>query len=46
MVIPGVMDDLVLPQGRYSESFMLISLLELCQEWLLEVLKVSQSKIH
>ena len=28
MVIPDVMDDLILPQGRYPESFMLISLLE------------------
>ena len=26
------MDDLILPQGRYPESFMLISLLEVCQE--------------
>ena len=33
MVIPDVMDDLILPQGRYTESFMLISLLEVCQEW-------------
>ena len=33
MVIPDVMDDLILPQGRYPESFMLISLLEVCQEW-------------
>ena len=32
MVIPDVMDDLILPQGRYPESFMLISLLEVCQE--------------
>ena len=28
MVIPDVMDDLILTQGRYTESFMLISLLE------------------
>ena len=33
IVIPDVMDDLILPQGRYSESFVLISLLEECQEW-------------
>ena len=33
MVIPEVMDDLILTKGRYSESFMLISLLEVCQEW-------------
>ena len=32
MVIPDVMDDLILPQGRYPESFMLTSLLEVCQE--------------
>ena len=32
MVIPGVMDDLVLPQGRYSESFMFISSLKVCKE--------------
>ena len=33
MAIPDVMDDLILSQGRYPESFMLISLLEVCQEW-------------
>ena len=33
MVILGVMDDLILSQGRYPESFVLISLLEVCQEW-------------
>ena len=33
MVILDVMDDLILPQGRYPESFMLIYLLEVCQEW-------------
>ena len=33
MVITDVMDDLILPQGRYPESFVLISLLEECQEW-------------
>ena len=32
MVILDVMDDLVLPQGRYPEYFVLISLLEVCQE--------------
>ena len=32
MVIPGVMDDLFLPQGRYPENFVLISQLEVCQE--------------
>ena len=32
MVIPDVMDDLILPQGRYHESFMLISLLEMFQD--------------
>ena len=32
-MIPVVMNDLILPQGRYPESFVLISLLEVCQEW-------------
>ena len=32
MVILDVLDDLILPQGRYPESFVLISLLEVCQE--------------
>ena len=32
MVIPGVMDDLISPQGRYPERFMFISLLEVCQK--------------
>ena len=32
MVILDVMDDLVLPQGRYPESFVSLSLLEVCQE--------------
>ena len=31
-VILDVMDDLVWPKGRYPEIFMLISLLEVCQE--------------
>ena len=26
-------DGTSLPQGRYSESFVFISLLEVCQEW-------------
>ena len=33
MVIPDVTGDLFLPQGRYPESFVLISLVEVCQEW-------------
>ena len=33
MVILDVMDDLILPQGRYPENFMLRSLLEVCQKW-------------
>ena len=32
VVIPEAITDLILPQGRYPESFMLISLLEVCQE--------------
>ena len=32
-VIPDVMNDVFLPQGRYLENFMLISQLEVCQEW-------------
>ena len=32
MVLTDVMDDLILPQGRYPKSFVLISLLEVCQE--------------
>ena len=31
-VIPDVMNDVLLPQGRYPEHFMLISQLEVCQE--------------
>ena len=31
-VILDVMDDFVLPKGKYPESFVLISLLEVCQE--------------
>ena len=32
MVIHDVMGDLILPQGRYPEKFILISLLEVCKE--------------
>ena len=31
-VILDVMNDVFLPQGRYSENFVLISQLEVCQE--------------
>ena len=31
-VIPDVMNDFFLPQGRYPENFVLISQLEVCQE--------------
>ena len=31
-VIPDVMDDILLPQGRYPENFMFISQWEVCQE--------------
>ena len=31
-VIPDVMNNVFLPQGRYPESFMPLSLLEVCQE--------------
>ena len=31
-VIPDIIDDLLSPQGSYPENFMLISLLEVCQE--------------
>ena len=31
-VIPDVVPDVLLPQGRYSENFVLISHLEVCQE--------------
>ena len=33
MVILDVMDDLILPQERYPESFVLIYVLEVFQEW-------------
>ena len=32
MVVPDVMNDVFLPQGRYPENFGLISLLEVRQE--------------
>ena len=32
MVVPDVMNDIFLPQGRYPENFVLISQLEVCQE--------------
>ena len=31
-VIPDVMNDVFLPKQRYPENFVLISLLEVCQE--------------
>ena len=31
-VIPEVMNDVFLPQGRYPENVVLISQLEVCQE--------------
>ena len=31
-VIPDVMNDVLLPQGRYPEHFVWISQLEVCQE--------------
>ena len=31
-VIPDVINDVYLPQGRYPENFVLISQLEVCQE--------------
>ena len=32
MVNPNVVENLTLPKGRYPENFVLISLLEVCQE--------------
>ena len=32
MVIPDVMNDVFLPQGRYPENYVLIYQLEVCQE--------------
>ena len=31
-VIPDVLNDVYLPQGIYPENFVLIALLEVCQE--------------
>ena len=31
-VIPDVMNNVFLPQGRYPENFVLLSQLEVCQE--------------
>ena len=31
-IIPDVMNDVLLPQGRYPENFVLISQLKVCQE--------------
>ena len=31
-VIPDVMNDVFLPQGRYPENFVFISQLEVCRE--------------
>ena len=31
-VIPDVISDVLLPQGRYPENILLISQLEMCQE--------------
>ena len=33
MVPPNAMNDVFLPQGRYPENFVLMSQLEVCQEW-------------
>ena len=33
MVVPDVMNDVFLPQGRYPENFVLIYQLEAFQEW-------------
>ena len=32
MVVPDIMNDVFLPQGRYPENFLLISQLEVRQE--------------
>ena len=32
LVGTDVMNDVIVPQGRYSENFLLISILEVCQE--------------
>ena len=31
MVVPDVMNDIFLPQGRYPENFVMISQLKVCQ---------------
>ena len=46
MVIPDVMDDLILPQGRYPESFVLIFLLKVCQEWGVKKEELSMSSMY
>ena len=33
IVVPNVMNDVILPQGRYPENYVLIYQLEVCQEW-------------
>ena len=33
MVLPDVMNNVFLPKGRYPENLVLISQLEVCQEW-------------
>ena len=32
MIIPGIMNDVLLPQGRYPENFLFISKFEVHQE--------------
>ena len=32
MVVPDIMNDVFVPQGRYPENFVLISQSEVCQE--------------
>ena len=32
LVIPDIMNDVFLPLGRYPKNFVMISLLEVCQE--------------
>ena len=32
MVVPDIMNDVFIPQGRYPENFVLISQSEVCQE--------------
>ena len=33
VIIVDIMNDIILPQGRYPENFVIISQLEVCQEW-------------